>query len=121
MAVCRIFTFPLLAGLLLSAPAFAGQKAKPEQAPRPNQQQQQQRQQQRAQPQPRPDNRPGDELFLRLQRMTPEEREKALSQLPPARRAQIEQHNGYFRLSHVFCTIFTSCATCSGGVSGTIP
>ncbi len=93
MSGLRIFTFPLLAAALLPL-ALAGQGAKSQQAPRANpppRQQQQQPQPQRAQPQPKQDNHPGDELFLRLQQMTPEEREKALSRLPPARRAQIEQ------------------------------
>jgi len=40
---------------------------------------------------PKANNRPGEQILLRLQNMTPEEREKALSQLPPARRAQIEK------------------------------
>lgn len=33
----------------------------------------------------------GDELFMKLQKMSPEEREKALEKLPPARREQIEK------------------------------
>lgn len=33
----------------------------------------------------------GDEQFMRLQKMTPEERDKALEKLPPARREQIEK------------------------------
>src|ERR1035438_8302870 len=95
MFVLRLYTFPLLAVALLPT-AFAGQGAKAQQAPRANppqqkQQQQQQQQQQRSQPQPKADNHPGEQLFNKLERMTPEEREKALSQLPPARRAQIEQ------------------------------
>jgi hypothetical protein len=95
MFVFRAHTITLLAGLLvattLPTPAFAGQKARPEQAPRPKPQQQPQRQLQKAQPRPNANNHPGDELFNKLQHMTPEEREKALSQLPPARRAQIEE------------------------------
>lgn len=38
-----------------------------------------------------PDNRPGQQLFEQLTRMTPEQREKVLSSLPPERRARIEQ------------------------------
>jgi hypothetical protein len=80
MLVSRAYT--VLAVLLAMTPAFAGQP-KAAQAPRP-----------KARPQnaaPKPDNHPGEQLFTRLERMTPVEREKALSQLPPARRAQIEK------------------------------
>jgi len=41
--------------------------------------------------QQRPVARPGQRALERLSRMTPEERERALSQLPPARRQKIEQ------------------------------
>ena len=82
MFVPRAYTVRFLAALLGMTPAFAGQpKAAP--PPRPKARQQN--------AQPKPDNHPGEELFTRLERMTPEEREKALSQLPPARRAQIEK------------------------------
>src|SRR5579863_49979 len=85
MFLLRASRISLLTGLLLQE-AFAGQAAskRPAQAPRA----------QNTAPknaQPKPDNHPGEQLFTRLERMTPEEREKALSQLPPARRAQIEK------------------------------
>jgi hypothetical protein len=38
------------------------------------------------------DNHPGEQAVDRLSRMTPEEREKWLSSLPPARRQRIEQN-----------------------------
>jgi hypothetical protein len=82
MFVLRAYTVFLLAVLPLAAPAFAA-PPKAAQAPRPKARQQN--------APPKPDNHPGEQLFTRLERMTPEQREKALSQLPPARRAQIEK------------------------------
>jgi hypothetical protein len=41
--------------------------------------------------QPKQDNHPGEQLLDKLSRMTPEEREQALSRLPPAQRANIER------------------------------
>ncbi len=81
MFLPRAYTIPLLAAMVLT-PAFARQAARPAQG------------QARGNPQkaqPKPDNHPGEQLFDKLSRMTPEEREQALSQLPPPRRAQIEQ------------------------------
>jgi len=77
MFVLRAFTVPLLAAMLLT-PAFTQQAARP-------------RAQGRQSAQPKAGNHPGEQLFDKLARMTPEEREQALSRLPPARRAQIEK------------------------------
>jgi hypothetical protein len=88
MLVLRLFTIPLLAAALLM-PAF-GWQGSGVKRPRPN-------------PPPpaparqAPRNAPQAELFEKLMRMTPEEREQALSKLPPARRTQIEQRIGNFQ------------------------
>jgi hypothetical protein len=37
------------------------------------------------------DNHPGEQILMKLSSMTPEEREQALSRLPPAQRANIEK------------------------------
>jgi hypothetical protein len=68
MSALRTCSVLLTAALLLLTPAFA-----------------QTRQPKQANPQR------GEQLFDKLERMTPEEREKALSQLPPAQRANIEK------------------------------
>jgi hypothetical protein len=68
MSFLRACSVLLTAAMLLGTPAFAQAR------------QQKQATQQR-----------GEELFDKLERMTPEEREKALSQLPPAQRANIEK------------------------------
>lgn len=70
MSALRTCSMLLTVAMLLSAPAFAQTR----------QQQKKQANQQR-----------GEELFDKLERMTPEEREKALGQLPPAQRANIER------------------------------
>jgi hypothetical protein len=86
MADFRIVTVPLLAGLLLTPvlPAAAqgrigAEKVQPPKVqtfrnvpPNPN------------------DKYAGDRILIRLSQMTPEELEKTLSALPPARRTQIE-------------------------------
>jgi len=41
--------------------------------------------------QPQPDNHPGEQMFDRLLRMSPEERQKALKDLSPERRQNIEK------------------------------
>jgi hypothetical protein len=72
---------PLVATVLLT-PAFAAQgTAKP---PRPPARQ-------AVRNAPKPDNHPGEQLFDKLARMKPEDREQALSKLPLAQRAKIEQ------------------------------
>lgn len=73
----------LAAGLLCAQGRNQGQPAKPN---TPRQSQQQPRQN----AQPKVNQPAGDEIFMRLQRMTPEEREKALQKLPPAQRERIE-------------------------------
>jgi hypothetical protein len=75
MAVPRSSTVLFAATLVtaLLTPAFAQQQARPQA-------------QTRAQ-----ESHPGEQLVDRLSRMTPEEREQALSRLPPAQRANIEQ------------------------------
>lgn len=100
MISLRPLLVPLLAGTLV-VPAFAAQRgargeggagrARPESARRVEE------------PRPReggnganaqvrqPDNHPGEQVFDKMMHMTPDEREKALSKLGPARRAQIEQ------------------------------
>lgn len=77
-------TLSVLAVLAL-APVGAAQKN----APRPTARQAQPRAQNPKAP--KANNRPGEQILLNLQNMTPGEREKALSKLPPARRAQIEK------------------------------
>src|SRR5580704_1805548 len=87
MAVLRAYMIPLLAGTLLT-PVFAQQGAKSQHAPRPAAQPKNaQPQQGRGNAQPKP----GPQLLNRLAQMTPEEREKALSRLPPAQRTNIER------------------------------
>lgn len=88
----RPYSVSLLAALFALTPAFGAQAR----AARPAQQQakppKQAKPQGQAKPQARqPDNHPGEQILSKLSSMTPEEREQALSQLPPARRAQIEQ------------------------------
>jgi hypothetical protein len=75
MPVLRAYTIPLLAGMLLT-PVFAQQGGRP-----------QQQKQGRGNAQPKP----GPQLLNRLAQMTPEEREKALSRLPPAQRENLER------------------------------
>jgi hypothetical protein len=93
MILSRAYRVPLLAVMLL-APALAGQNAGRAAEPRP---QAQARQAGRGNgaakgqnAQARPANRPGEQI-LKLSRMTPEEREQALANLPPAQRAKIEE------------------------------
>jgi hypothetical protein len=91
----------VLAGIvvpsLVVSPLIAqGRSGKPAQAaPAPRVQEQPQPQprprQQQQQPARQPDNHPGEQLFDRLMRMTPEDRERALSQLPKKRREQLQQ------------------------------
>src|SRR5579863_6809817 len=100
MSVRRAYTVPLLAGPLLAAllvmPANAArQNGEKSAQARP---QAQGRKAGRGpgtgnaqSAQPKPDNHPGEQLLSKLSKMTPEEREQALSRLPPARRAQLEQ------------------------------
>jgi hypothetical protein len=89
MPSLRPFTVPLLAGILL-VPAFAGQK--PAQAPKPQSPKAQSQARAQAKQQTRqPDNHPGEQVLDKMSRMTPEEREAALSHFTPARRAQIEE------------------------------
>lgn len=91
----RPLLVPLLA-LTLAVCAFAGQRgrragggARP--APRAAQPKLQGRGNgQNAQAKPA-QNHPGEQVFDKVMRMSPEERERALSKLPPARREQIEQ------------------------------
>ena len=82
-------TVAVFAGLAL-APVCAAQKAPPRAA---GKQAAPRAQAPRAQnpKAPKADNHPGEQLLLGLQNMTPEEREQALSRLPPARRAQIQK------------------------------
>ncbi|HEY3823267.1 MAG TPA: DUF3106 domain-containing protein [Bryobacteraceae bacterium] len=91
MFVLRAFTVFVLAGIL----AFAGQGGKPkaEQAePRPREPGAQGQDQGRRQnAQPKGNNHPGEQMLMNLSQMTPEEREKALSRLPPAQRTNIEK------------------------------
>jgi phage-related protein len=70
-------------GKAAARPAPRAQQPRPQQAPRPNARQ--------------PDNHRGEQLFDRLMRMTPGDREKALSQLPPKRRQQLEQRMRNFQ------------------------
>jgi Protein of unknown function (DUF3106) len=96
MTIFRATLVPLLAVVLLT-PAFAGQRFAQQgsrrtagQAARPKAQpgvQQRPAQQRQAQP----NNHPGEQILRGLATMTPEEREKALSRLPPAQRANIEK------------------------------
>jgi len=44
-----------------------------------------------SQPQPQPDNHPGEQMLDRLLKMSPEQRQKALQNLPPERRQNIER------------------------------
>ena len=90
---------PLIAqarGGKVAAPPPAA-RAQPQAQPQGQQQPQQQRQQGSGQQARQPDNHPGEQLFDRLMRMTPEDREKALSQLPPKRRQQLEQRMRNFQ------------------------
>jgi hypothetical protein len=96
MGSLRAFLIPVLTGGLI-VPATAAQHARPAPPPRV----------QKQAPQPRPpqkgranvqngqakqaDNRQGEQLFDELSRMKAEDREKALSQLPPAQSARIKQ------------------------------
>jgi hypothetical protein len=93
MTSVRPFLVPLLAGMLV-VPASAAQRgpARGGAAPAPSAapaRTQGRENGQNAQPR-QVANRPG-EVFDKLMRMSPEERDKALAKLPPARRAQIEQ------------------------------
>lgn len=102
MARRPIVTLPLMAGLGLlfplnvvpaqTRPAQEGKPPKPPKpapAPKPQVQQPAGRGQQgRVNGQGNP---AGEKLFERLLKMNPEERDKALANLPPARRRQIEQ------------------------------
>jgi hypothetical protein len=89
MFLRRTSTVPLIAAMLL-APAFARQNgSKSDRAARPQGQGQGRRAGQNAQP--KANDHPGEQLFDRLSRMKPEEREQALSRLPPAQRANIEK------------------------------
>lgn len=96
MTFLRPLLIPLLAGTI-AVPAAVGQRAarggggEARPAPAPRAQPQQARRNGQSAPARQPDNHPGEQVFDKVMRMSPEEREKALSKLPPARRAQIEQ------------------------------
>jgi hypothetical protein len=77
MSVPRTYSMVFLATVLMIS--VFGQTAANAQTPRANGRRTQ------------PDSHPGEQLFVRLSRMTPEEREQALSRLPPAQREKIEQ------------------------------
>jgi hypothetical protein len=84
MTILRTYTLSVILALqaaFLLAPAAFGQT-------RPAQAQARANGQKGQQP---PDNHPGEQLLDKLTRMTPEERDQALSRLAPARRAQLEQ------------------------------
>lgn len=85
MTVPRPLLIAVLTGTLAVSAAVAqrGQSARG----RPQRMQQPQS---RGAPAGKSENNSGEQVFMRMMRMSPEEREKALSQLPPARRAQIE-------------------------------
>jgi Protein of unknown function (DUF3106) len=85
MGSCRLSMIAVLAGMSL-VPVFAEPQDRP---PPPRQRQLPPRLQRRLDK--LRENPPGEELFDRLMRMNPAEREKALSQLPPLRRALIER------------------------------
>ena len=88
----------LLAGMLV-VPAWAGQRqargggARAAQAPRaqaPRPAAEGKANGPNAQPR-QPDNHPGEQVFSKVMRMSPQDRDRALAKLPPARREQIEQ------------------------------
>jgi phage-related protein len=88
MRLSRPVTVSFLAALVLTfvpASVCVAQKN----APRPAARQAQPRAQNAKIP--KANNRPGEQILRGLQNMTPEERQQALSKLPPARRAQIEK------------------------------
>ncbi|HWF11553.1 MAG TPA: DUF3106 domain-containing protein [Bryobacteraceae bacterium] len=86
------FSFAVcVAGALALAPSGAAQKNAPKAAARQVQPRVQQAPRTPNQKAPKADNHPGEQMLLGLQNMTPEEREQALSRLPPARRSQIEK------------------------------
>jgi phage-related protein len=96
MAATRAATILLAAGLSAAMPGFAAPQGKEKPAPRtseaPRPPQQNPSRQQPNNPKAQAKNQArGDEIFLNLLKMTPDEREKALKALPPARREQIQK------------------------------
>jgi hypothetical protein len=102
MKAARAAAILLAAGLTAALPGFADPQGKgraaappaetPRQAPQPRQQNAPRPQQQPRNPETRAKAQArGDEVFLKLLNMTPDEREKALSVLPPERRAQFQK------------------------------
>src|SRR5579863_1195084 len=101
MTAARTLTILLAAGLTAAAPNFAAAQTREKQATRPAEapapRAAQPRQQNVPQQQPRnpkaqaKNQARGDEIFMKLLKMTPDEREKALSVLPAGRRQQLEK------------------------------
>jgi len=74
--------------VLLVSSSYGADEKKPPAAPKVQAPRPAPKAVQNKQPQ-QPDNHPGEQLFDRLSRMTPEQREKALQNLPPAQRQKI--------------------------------
>jgi hypothetical protein len=95
MTAARIATIFLAFGLAAAMPEFAAAQGREKPAPRPAQAQQPRQENPPAQPKnPKAQAKNqarGDEIFLKLLKMTPDEREKALSVLPQGRREQLER------------------------------